>query len=153
MTEPVTKWSPERYCDEVAPEPRDSPDHWITSLEDGAPALAAPNDWDECSPIRLNDGDVVGFVSYTNYGQAELILEADGTHSIDRAMPAEAELVCALWGWQSETLSSTPDEVAKKLRELDATPGDYVLAYYTYSHEQPFVFDAATRSFRRVANA
>ena len=91
--------------------------------------------------------------STTIYGTGDLTINSDRTWSVDPPMPPEAEIVCALMGWQSETLSLSVDECVAALREADAEPGQYTLSYYSWSVDQAFTFNAATRSFKAIASA
>ena len=36
MDAPTVKWLPSHYLDEAIPSPRDTPDAWIGSMDDGA---------------------------------------------------------------------------------------------------------------------
>ena len=73
--------------------------------------------------------------------------------SVDSPMPPEAEQVCAINGWQIESLALSVEECAEALFDYDAEPGDYELSYYTWSDGIPFVFDAAARTFKRQETA
>jgi hypothetical protein len=128
-------WLPYDLMDEMIPPPRNSPDDWIGSLDDGAPAIIADVDDGRTAEkiCLLHDGDTVKFV--------------------DSPMPPEAEQVCAINGWQIESLANSVEECAAALLDYDAEPGDYELSYYTWSDGIPFVFDAAARTFRRQETA
>jgi hypothetical protein len=89
--------------------------------------------------------------SMTPHGSAILTLWAKRQWSVDNPMPQFAEQVCALNGWQVESLATSVEECAEALFDYDAEPGEYELSYYTWSDGIPFVFDGARRTFRRQA--
>jgi hypothetical protein len=66
--------------------------------------------------------------------------------------PQEAEQVCAINGWQIESLAASVEECAEALFDYDAEPGNYELSYYTWSDDIPFIFDGARRAFGRTAD-
>ena len=152
---PATKWLPADLMDEMIPPPRNSPNDWVGSLDDGAAAIiAGADDGGSAEKIcLLRDGDVVKFCSMTRHGSAILTLMAERQWSVDTPMPKEAEQVCAINGWQVKSLALSVEECAEALFDYDAEPGDYELSYYTWSDGIPFVFDAAVRTFRRQETA
>jgi hypothetical protein len=156
MTEPPTAeqptWLPSDLMDEMIPPPRPSPDAWITSFDDGAPALDRGEDDETGRPRRspLKDGEIVNFQSCTHYGCATLTLKAGREWSVDRPMPPEAENVCAMEGWQIDTLAPDVEGCAQALFDTDAEPDDYELSYYTWSADIPHRFDIASRKFKPV---
>ena len=82
-------WLPSELADEMGPMPRKSPDDWVTSLDDGAPAL--DNDSDGIDrPSRLSDGQIVKFISLTDHGRATLIIRSDTDWTAAPPMPTEA---------------------------------------------------------------
>lgn len=142
-------WLPSDLMDEMIPTPRSTPDAWIASLNDGAPALDWGDDGEDGRPKgpMLKDGDVVNFQSCTKYGEAVLTFRAAADWSVDRPMPPEAKQVCAMRGWQTDSLASTVEECVENLIEHEAEPGEYELSYFTWSDDIPHRFDAKTRSF------
>jgi hypothetical protein len=68
-------------------------------------------------------------------------------------MPAEAENVCAMQGWQIDSLAPSISECAEALFDADAEPDDYDLSYYTWSNDIPHRFDAKTRCFKPMAKS
>ena len=148
-------WLPADLMDEMIPPPRNSPDDWVGSLDDGAPAIiAGVDDGGTAEKIcLLRDGDTVKFCSMTAHGSAILTLKTERQWSVDRAMPPEAEQVCAINGWQIESLALSVEECAEALFDYDAAPGDYELSYYTWSDGIPFTFNAAARTFKRQETA
>lgn len=156
MTEPPRiEWFPFDYMDEVMPAGRPGADAWIATLDDSAPALANLDEGE--APERgLRDGDLVNFVTCATYAIATLTIAADGSFAVDATMPIEAEHVCALNGYQAETLSDSVAGVVKELIELveevHQAAGEYPIAYYTYSAALPHRFDAAQRRFLPVAS-
>lgn len=150
-------WLPEIYCDEVTPPPRATPDAWLTRRADGTPALAsddpvAAEDEPGDTAASLVDGEAVPFTRLADHGRATLAIRPDGSWSVSAPMPAAAEQVCALDGFQSETLSGSVEEVVEALQELlgDDAAGDYALSYYTYEKAVVFRFDAAAAAFVRA---
>lgn len=149
MTEPLKReWYVADYADEVMPPPQDSPDGWIVSLEDGAPGLRGCEPGDP--PRPLSDGDRIGFMYCDTFGSAELMIRADGAWTVSAPMPDQAKQVCALGGWQADSLAETLDGCVEQIKEA-LGPGEeesFDLSYYTYSEAFPFRFDAASRSFK-----
>ena len=142
---------PQELCDEIMPQDRPTPDAWIAVLDDGAPALDIRDLWDEplgeCRPLK--DGDVIKFVSRTDYGIATLTLRADD-FAVDAPMPSDAEQCCILDGLQSETLATGVEECVRLLRDYGAEPDDYRISYYTFDDGVLYRFDAATRHFDKI---
>jgi hypothetical protein len=151
----ITTWLPYDLMDEMTPAPRNSPDDWVGSLDDGAAAIIAGVDGARTAEkiCLLRDGDNVKFCSMTPHGSAILTLRTERQWSVDSPMPAAAEQVCAINGWQIESLATSVEECAEALFDYDAEPGDYTLSYYTWSDGIPFIFDAASRTFKRQETA
>jgi hypothetical protein len=143
-------WLPSKLMDETFPPPRPSPDDWITSLDDGAPAIENGEDYDQQEPTLLHDGEVILFQRCDHYGNANLTLAADGGWKVDRPKPPVATDVVAINGWQYETHASSVDECATMLVQAEADPGDYEISYYSWSDDIPHRFDAKARSFMPV---
>ena len=68
-------------------------------------------------------------------------------------MPREAENVCALNGWQLDSLALSVEECIEALRDAGAEPDEYELSYYTWSDGIAFVFDLTSRSFEQLPAA
>ena len=139
-------WLPSDLMDEISPPPRISPDHWITSLDDGAAALDSGEDGETESPA-LKDGQTVNFLSLTKYGEAILMFRSAADWSVDRPLPPEAQQVCVMQGWQTDSLQTRAKECVESLTRADAEAGEYELSYFTWSDDIPHRFDAKTRSF------
>lgn len=150
MSKEPTGWFPSDLMDEVMPPGRPSPSAWIVALDDGATALDLSTDFEPVHHL-LNDGDTVAFASRTDYGEATLTLTATD-YSVSAEKPAGAEQCCALDGWQSDTLASDVAELVGHLRDCDQTEGEFRIAYYTFSDDIPYRFDAASKSFVRVTS-
>jgi hypothetical protein len=150
---PTVKWIPVDFMDEGGPSPRDDKEDWLARLDDGAPCLRCMDAWAGDEPLThpLKDGETVEFSKFTDFGSARLDLNADGSFTVDRDMPAGAEQCCIMLGWQSETLSESVGETVKMLIEAGGEPDDYMIAYYTYSEGIPFVFRAAASTFEGPA--
>jgi hypothetical protein len=154
MTEP-SAYFPQELCDEIMPPDRPTREAWIEVLDDGTPAGLAALDirqlWDEppgeCR--HLADGDIVKFVSRTDYGVATLTLTDEG-FMVSEPMPADAEQCCILDGLQAETLAGDVEECVGLLRDYGAEPDDYRISYYTFDDGLPYRFDAATRHFDQI---
>ena len=86
---PLVTWLPADLMDEMIPPPRNSPDDWVGSLDDGAPAIiAGVDDGGTAEKIcLLRDGDTVKFCSMTAHGSAILTLKTERQWSVDRPMP------------------------------------------------------------------
>ena len=151
MSEKAQTWLPYDLMDEMIPPPRNSPDDWIGALDDGAPAIIAGVGHGGTAQkiCILRDGEIVKFCSMTPHGSAILTLKSERQWSVDRPMPQEAEQVCAINGWQIESLAHSVEECAETLFDYEAEPGDYELSYHTWSDGIPFIFDAANRTFTR----
>jgi hypothetical protein len=116
-------------------------------MDDGAPALTNGEVGEALQLTLLRAGDIIRFTSCASYGNATLTLKPGGEWHADREMPREAENVCALNGWQLDSLAPSVDECVEALFEAGAEPDQYELSYYTWSNGIPFLFDAATLSF------
>lgn len=141
-----TGYVPELYCDETSPPPRDTPDAWIVTLASGEPAL----DGDDEQISALLDGDVVEFLAVTDHGRATLRIDAAGDWQVDPLMPAEATSVCALYGYQADTLSPDINGGVDALKEMGGS-GEFTLSYYSWSEPMKHRFDASKLSFIRDA--
>jgi len=142
-------WFPKDYCDEVMPDDRESANAWLIKTASGTICIDAPTPWDG-EPIPLSDGEIVKFSTRTDYGRAKLTFASDGSWTVDHPMPKDAQQVCAMLGWQSETLSKSVEGVVDLLREIGEADGEFVLAYYTFADAPDQRFDAATQSFVEV---
>ena len=142
---------PSDLMDEMIPSPRNSPDDWIGSMDDGAPAIiAGVDDGGTAEKIcLLRDGELVKFCSMTTHGSAVLTLKSGGQWSVDNPMPWAAEQVCAINGWQIDSFASSVEECTEALFDYEAKPGDYDLSYYTWADGISFVFDAGRQTFKR----
>jgi hypothetical protein len=140
-------WIPSELIDEVNPLSRPSPDDWVVSLDDGAPAL---HDGGEGEGNRLlKDGEIVGFVTITDYGSAQLIIRSATDWTATPPMPQEAKEVCAISGWQLDSFASSTEECVQNiLADEQGEPGEYELSYFTWSNDIPHRFDAKTRTFK-----
>jgi hypothetical protein len=148
MTEP-TAYFPAALVDEIMPADRDSPDAWLISSGGGAPRLDLSDGFGEGGSRPLANGEIVKFVSRTDYGVATLTLSADG-FTVSEPMPADAEQCCILDGLQAETLAADVEECVGLLRDYGAECDDYRISYYTFDDGLPYRFDAATRHFDKV---
>jgi hypothetical protein len=137
---------PDDYMDEIVPPTRQSPDAWVTRLDDGAYALDA--DSDMSGPTLLSEGQIVKFCRLTNYGNAILTIGEDA-HTVEPPMPAEAENVMVLF--DPDTLSPGVRELVENLRE---SPHDlsesFELIYYTWSTGEDYRFDQASGKFTAI---
>jgi hypothetical protein len=146
-------WLPTEYQDEATPPPRETPDAWITKLDDGAPALAACNedgapDNGYSRPWRLTDGQVVAFQEYTDFGEAMLTVAEDGAWTVDRPQPVGANCVRIDYDYVGENLE---DAVKTGWGMGEALPaGIYNVDYYAWTDDVAFRFDAASRCFVRI---
>lgn len=142
------RWWPSDYLDESMPDGRPSPDDWIAALDDGAPALVGPygEDSDKEDMVALADGETVSFSRYQGHGQATLILDRDGSFSVDLPMPAQAECVWVIG--DVDTLDGDVENLAACLHDAGEV-GLVELEYYSFP-ETTFRFDAATRAFVAV---
>lgn len=149
---PEITWAPSDYVDEVALKMRDSPEAWLERRGDGSFAVAPAYEGLQAEPrVPLSDGEIVSFISNTDYGLANLTINADGTWSVDGPMPSDAQQRCVLLGWQWASLADSVEECAASMIEYAAEPADdYPIAYYTSSGPMNFRFDAATTKFERV---
>lgn len=149
-------WLPSEYQDEITPALRPSPNEWIVSLDDGAPALAAcweDGDQDNlyAHPWRLTDGQIVQFDHLIDHGSATLTVNADGSFTVNRPMPTEANFVRS----DFENADDSVENLVKRggsgwHSEEGLAVGEHDLDYYQWSEDIPFRFDAATRSFQRI---
>ena len=149
-------WIPEPYFDEVVPEPKTTPSDWIGALDDGAPALL---DFDGEEPERaLHDGDRVDFYESRAMGSATLTIGDDGSWSVDREMPAGANLVsCYDLEDSFDTIAAMIESAKESAVEGcggEFEPGaEYFIRYWYWSARTPFRFDAATRAFVKMEAA
>jgi hypothetical protein len=144
-------WLPSELMDEMIPPTRPLPDSWIASLDDGAPALDNGGEDDDRRLTRLQDGQVVGFRSLTDHGNVALTIRSETDWTADPPMPPEAKQVCAMQGWQIDSLANSVEECVQALVEHEqGGPGEYELSYYTWSGDIPHRFDAKARTFRAV---
>ena len=136
----VKGYVPLIYADETAPEPRSTPDAWLTMLENGWPAIAGELVDDE-NARPIEGGEVVHFLRLTDHGSAILTIEEDAGYTVTRDMPAGVQ-VC---------IDNDPETIAGSVEalvaEFDPEPGEYRLFYYEWSGEIPYRFDAAGKRF------
>ena len=143
-------WFPEEYCDEVMPADRSSPTAWVERHGDGW-RIAPIEDNDSCDQtgMPITDGEIVSFVSRTDHGDATLTLKADGTWSVDRAMPPGADQVYL----PCENIAASVEELVEQMRESsDFQPDDYEISYACWSDGIAFRFDASAGVFERVSD-
>jgi hypothetical protein len=152
MAQPIEqKYWPTDYVDEEVPPGRESPTAWIF-LSGGSAYLNPCEESDDKEIVfrLLNDGDTIEFTRCDTFLETTLMLVEDGFTLADPA-PPEFEQCCVLDGWQSETLASSVDELAKFIREADGETGvEFRVVFYTYVDTGPWRFCAATNSFRPV---
>lgn len=148
MADVPLSYLPTDLMDEVIPTPRASPDDWIVTGPDGAAMLAQGADDDDADPAPLTDWEAVWFSVHHDYGTATLIVSEDGSWTVDREPPDGVTHICALMGWQAETISTSVADCARCLREAGAGAGEATLAYSHWSSEW-YIFDPTTRRFIR----
>lgn len=139
----MSRFAPADYIEDITPELRNHPTDWIVPNPVGQACLA---DFDGDPGDPLKDGEIVQFMEFTDHGRTTLTLTAEG-YSVSAPMPAGATHCLEQ---DHEALSDSVEEVVASLRASGATPGDYELHYYEWSGEQPFRFDAVSRSFLPV---
>lgn len=148
-----TLWWPEALVDEIMPEGRKSPDDWIVD-HNGAPALSMGEEEDNDGPPQpLQAGQIIQFSAMVELDMCVLRLDAQGGYTVERPMHPEATDCCILHGWQFETMAESVDGCVQGLRDGAAEPGDYVISYYTWKHQQAYQFDAAKRCFVKIGRA
>jgi hypothetical protein len=84
------------------------------------------------------------------WGTATLTVRANGTWSVDREMPDDAN--CVRVEWDAESVSQTVADLVNDC-SLHRDPDTHVIEYYEWSGDIPFVFEAATRRFLPKAPA
>ena len=142
------QWWPAYMLDEIMPQHSTSADAWIISHSAGF-AIDADEPGNESSyfgqPQPLTDGEIVNFITCTDYGLATLSFDPTCAWSVDIPMPAEARLCCILG--DGDTLGGNVDETVKIMMERGDEADDYVIGYYTYSNQIPLRFEQASRRF------
>lgn len=153
VDQPVTKWAPEYYVDEVCAQPRPTPAAWLVKLADGADALAGEKLFWDGEPIPIQHGEVIQFYSYTDYGSAALTLDQDGNWKIDRTMPDGCTQCCVMNGWQEQTVDADIEGMARLLARAGAEPGIYPVSFSCWDGPFAFEFDGNAKTFKRVGSA
>jgi hypothetical protein len=143
-------WFPCDYVDEMMPADRASPDDWIAVMKGGHGLVSAEGPYDGQPPRPLADGEIVTFMSRTDYGSAVLTMHEDGTWAVSSEMPEGAEQVCAMDGWQTDSLATNVEECVANIRDYGGGPGTYRLSYYTFSEPIAFEFGASTGKFKEI---
>ncbi len=146
MSAPVeTVWNLEAHVDEIMPGGRPTPGDWAVQC-DGQWRLRNEHG-DPGEPLQ--DGEIVAFLRHDIYGSATMTWRAADDFDISAPMPAGATQCCALDGWQVDTLSANPEELARQLANCDdVEPGDeFEISYYHWTDPIQHRFIAATGEF------
>ena len=128
---------PSNLADEISPPPRETPDAWIVE-KDGLFFILALGDGEEDDDDALEPlltGAAVKFMRLETFPDARLMLEEDGTFTVDPPAPEGAEQVM-IWG---ET-DSMDDSVQNLVENFMPDPGEHELQFYTW-HDEVWTFD------------
>ena len=132
------QWTPEVYLDEVVPPPRATPSDWIVGREGDRWRLADINGDDDPSDpdayrLTVAEDDVVAFCAYEDHGIHEVLVDADGGVTSNRALPVGTHY--AVPG-DIDTLAETLEEFGKQFAEN--VGADIVeVAIYSWSEAVP----------------
>ena len=143
-------WYPRDYCDETVPDSRESAQAWIERHGDGwRVAPLEPNNPESFHLGMLTDGDSVVFMSREDLGSATLTVAEDGTWSVDRDPPPEANTVnCEINLSIAESLSA----VVADLKGMECfDPGESYHLDYSAWTPHTYRFDAATGTLNAEA--
>lgn len=143
------KWYPSDYCEETSPDGRSCASDWIEDYQ-GNSILAPFYEGDDGEAQILSHGDVINFVTCSDYGTATLTLADDRSWRVSSPMPHGADQCCIMDGYQIETLSTSVNECARELIDAGGEPGFYIISYYTFSGPTPMRFDQHQNSFEAV---
>lgn len=96
-TEHKRLWLPDDFVDEIAPMQLDSPDDFIRKTDDGQFVLSARDgdgnfilEGDFTFAVPLTPGEVVIFWPFDDFGEYEIVQQADGSYRTDRFYPSSA---------------------------------------------------------------
>lgn len=143
------KWMPSEYMDESVPPARAIPSDWIVKMDDGNPALAPGDPYDDDAPPTqpLTEGQIVKFDWTEHYGNFGLTFHNSDDfgwtwtlHGEEpTASPGADMMVAAQGDWDTMALSLR-EFASEYVREVK--DGDTVtVTFYAWSrHSIPFVF-------------
>ena len=105
------KWWPLNFMDEDMPAGGDTPDAFLSRLDDGGHAYRAPDDPDSAE-YSLSEGEIVEFVCRDTLGTARLVFE-DGEPCWTPLVPTACN---HLWDGD-EIIADSPQEFEDQIRE------------------------------------
>jgi hypothetical protein len=141
------EYIPYDWIDEVSPDPRPSPDAWLSRMDDGAPCIK-PDPDDCCEPFTIKDGQIVKFqASEKNPKKYTLTVKEDGSFTCNPRPPADRDWRCWLPGG---FICGDIEEVAAFLLGEDDFDENEVR--FVKFHTLAFRYDQATHSFQAQEN-
>jgi len=122
------RWLPAEHQDEVIPAPRDRPEDWLFRMDDGAWALAGPDDdnpTDRCIPVAA--GDIVTFQWTEDFGAIRVTVRPDGSFVAHQQPHPDATMFCLLGN--TDFISTSLEEFAQSYAEAVRTAGGEMPEY------------------------
>lgn len=131
MIDHITKYLPCDWLDEAIPDPQEDVNLFLRQDGEGwylIPVEEDDPDEEEPWPLRLEEGQKVGFYASRYYGKFRLTIAGDGSSSTDSPIPEDAN--CFRVDFDIESLSSSLPEL---IENSQLAQGEHEIDAYLWS--------------------